>query len=84
MSQVLRAEMRPLQELLDQIRDELERSATLTRALIENAEQGRGIKRNELEETINEVTWLEISLRSLKELLRNHPSLARAKRRIQD
>jgi hypothetical protein len=72
----IKGEMKTFEEVIDQIKADFELVVASTGALIEKAEKGGHIKRNELEKAINEATWLEINLRALKELLRLHPDQA--------
>jgi hypothetical protein len=76
MSQFIRGEMKSFEEVIAQIKSDFQAVLSSTGALIEEAEKGERIRRNDLEKSINEVAWLEISLRSLQEILRNKPSLA--------
>ena len=72
----IKGELRSFRELVGQMRADFDSVVASTGALIEKAEKGRDIRRDELEKAINEASWLEVSLRSLKEMLRARPRQA--------
>lgn len=72
----IKGELRAFEELIGRIRADFNSVVSSTGALIEKAEKGGDIRRDELEKAINEASWLEVSLRSLKEMLRAKPHQA--------